>query len=362
MISYSGLTNYGKSSFPTVRGWNGSLNIMRDPHKSIFTKRKERVGDTNDVMNTLAHSEDRFIENINYFARGVNPMVSVSYGEAQTAAQTSNRGQSYLPYRIMDGGAFRPPIKRQEDLLPLSRLPRKWTTVTCHPTNITDHTKRLISIGTAKTTPQVKDTIQAIECETKKRIFNYPQIVAPIVNAQTKDNILKPTVVTNNIESKEVVTPRPLYDRLKNIVWKIKFTSEYAPSIAPIIERPYYELRDILNISKQTYPTQMKNVPYVPDVPVSLRNNMPQTEGHVIPTQIKNVPYVPDVSVRIHDTVPVFERYANAYFGNKAELNRTTTFDRLIEKPKLGGFEAKVGVAKNGGKRDIPVLKARAVK
>jgi hypothetical protein len=38
-------------------------------------------------------------------------------------------GQAKLPYQLMDAGAFRPPLMRQEDLMPLSRQPRASTSV-----------------------------------------------------------------------------------------------------------------------------------------------------------------------------------------------------------------------------------------
>ena len=53
---------------------------------------------------------------LNVYARGVNPMVSVSYQNYGSGA-----GSVKLPYRIMKDGAFRPPIKTIEELLPLSR-------------------------------------------------------------------------------------------------------------------------------------------------------------------------------------------------------------------------------------------------
>ena len=43
------------------------------------------------------------------------------------------RTQAYLPYRVMRDGAFRPPVVTQADLLPLSRLPRIWTTAFTKP-------------------------------------------------------------------------------------------------------------------------------------------------------------------------------------------------------------------------------------
>lgn len=328
MLSYSGLTNYGKSSLPSVKGWNGSLNIMRDPPKSLYTKRIDRVGDTNDVMNSLAHSDDRFIENINFFARGVNPMVSVTYGEGQSVSQTSDRGQSYLPYRIMKDGAFRPPVKRQEDLLPLSRLPRKWTTVECKPTNIADHTKRLISIGTAETTPQVKNAIKTIECETRKIISKEPAIVVPVVSSQTRNEILEISAQTQIYDPrKEENVVRPSFNRMKEIVQAFGVTSEYNPSYEPIIERPIINLGEILNPVGYTNPIGIGNAPVVPEVPIILNNNL-----------------------------PIATAYTNTT-GTGGFIDTDRSFDRLPHRVQLGEYTGRPTIPQTVGKRTLPILK-----
>lgn len=125
VFSYSALTNYGKVTLPAVEGWNTSNNIIKDPPKSVHTRRIDKVGETPYLNTVLSESGDRVCEAINYYARGVNPMVSVSYGQGQQTAGPN----AYLPYRIIRDGAFRPPITRQEDLVPLSRLPRIWTSM-----------------------------------------------------------------------------------------------------------------------------------------------------------------------------------------------------------------------------------------
>lgn len=123
-------------TLPSVDGFNGSLNILRDPPKSIFTKRIDKVGQNNDLNNLIDGSSDRMNEGILVYARGVNPMVSVSYNNnSNNAGSYTNAGarQAYLPYRIADKGAFRPPIRSLRDLLPLSRQPRAWFQALSNP-------------------------------------------------------------------------------------------------------------------------------------------------------------------------------------------------------------------------------------
>lgn len=147
-ISYSAIvgSGSGKATLPTVQTWNYSTNILRDPPKSITTRKIDRVGQTSEITQMIQESGDRFNEAIQVYARGVDPFQSVNYGNygnmgGQRGGGTKNVGlshlnnskQSYLPYRIMNGGAFRPPIRDQRDLLPLSRLPRVWTSQFTQP-------------------------------------------------------------------------------------------------------------------------------------------------------------------------------------------------------------------------------------
>ncbi|ADO00430.1 hypothetical protein WIV_gp087 [Wiseana iridescent virus] len=159
MISYSALTSYGKATLPSVEGWNGNSDIIRDPPSGIHTRRIIKVGENNDLLDWNEDSGSRVSEMINIYARGNNPMVSVQYsnhgntgsglmgrnggtsGSTMSGVMTSGGGGK-LPYRIMNEGAFRPPILRQEDLLPLSRMPRLCTSITSKRCRV-DQTKRI---------------------------------------------------------------------------------------------------------------------------------------------------------------------------------------------------------------------------
>lgn len=126
-ISYSGLRTTRKVTLPSVEMWNSDLNVLRDPPKSIHTRRKDKVGETQSILLAQDESGDRICEMINVYARGVNPMVSVSYDNFSrnggSNAVLANQKQASLPYKVEN---VRPPILRQEDLLPLSRMPRNW--------------------------------------------------------------------------------------------------------------------------------------------------------------------------------------------------------------------------------------------
>ena len=148
-------------TLPSVVGWGTNLNILRDPPKSLFTRRIDKVGDTQEITKWIGEGAgDRICEYINVYPRGINPMVSVSYqnygtngGQVRQAdgrsgvnrglksSITNRGGQSFLPYRIARDGAFRPPILPPQDLLPLSRLPRVWTSAFSNP-EFTNYAKR----------------------------------------------------------------------------------------------------------------------------------------------------------------------------------------------------------------------------
>lgn len=117
-------------TLPSIESWSTNMNILRDPPKSITTRRIDKVYENNDITNLVDESGDRVCDGINVYARGVNPMVSVSYdnnsNNAGISSTLTNRTQARLPYPAFENGSFRPPLLTQRDLLPLSRLPRAW--------------------------------------------------------------------------------------------------------------------------------------------------------------------------------------------------------------------------------------------
>jgi len=138
-------------TLPSVEGWGTNLNILRDPPKAVWTRRRDKVSDTQDITRMIGEDGgDRICEMIKVYPRGINPHVSVSYSNYGTNGgqyrgvtgagimgknkachdgRSAIMGQAKLPYQLLDAGAFRPPLMRQEDLMPLSRQPRSSTSV-----------------------------------------------------------------------------------------------------------------------------------------------------------------------------------------------------------------------------------------
>lgn len=158
-ISYSGLTNYGKASLPSVSSWGTNNNILKDPTRSITTRRIDKVTDNSFLVQEVDCSSDRIADSIMVYPRGINPMVSVSYtdftgGVGKGQALIYRGVQGKLPYRVADRGAFRPPILPPVDLLPLSRMPRNVTKIDPIIYN-PDYTKKTTCGPEARTTKDI---------------------------------------------------------------------------------------------------------------------------------------------------------------------------------------------------------------
>ena len=139
-----------KVTLPSVESWGTNMNILKDPPKALYTRKIDKVGSTQEILYMDDDSGDRICEMINLYPRGVNPSVSVSYSnygtnggqnrlavgnESNCCAKgiTTVGQQAKLPYRVDIQGSFRPPIRTEFDLKPLSRLPRIWTYAFANP-------------------------------------------------------------------------------------------------------------------------------------------------------------------------------------------------------------------------------------
>ena len=195
-ISYSGIVNHGKVTLPSVETGLGSMNILRDPPKSYHTRRINKVGETSSITEMIDDSSNRVCETIKVYARGVNPSVSVSYSnEGNNAGQHSGGmhigGQvaARLPYTIMRDGVFRPPVDRQENLLPLSRLPRVWTSAFSKP-GFADFSKKMRVCGTAAETKETH-TESLKSCVRPTAVY---KIETPLIEPFDVKNVIQPKI------------------------------------------------------------------------------------------------------------------------------------------------------------------------
>ena len=155
-------------TLPDVQGYSTNLGIKKEAHKSIHTRKKTYVGSNNDLLNLMSNSDDRILENINVYQRGINPFVSV-----QMNNNTSSSTESYYPYRIMKDGAFRFPLQSPKDLLPLSRLPSK---VSNYQTNIQNiqYSNAYIDNNTINTSIRKDNYVCPLQTNLKDYVGYYP--------------------------------------------------------------------------------------------------------------------------------------------------------------------------------------------
>ena len=156
-LSYSAIigSGSGKTTLPSVDSWFTNNSILRDPPKSIMTRKIDKVSYNNSITEMIDESGDRISEMINVYPRGVNPMVSVNYGNEGNTFTTGNlvgsqNKQAYLPYRIMKDGHFTPPPAyaiTPQLLLPLSRKPyENVIDIFAQPSSV-DFSRKLLEVG-----------------------------------------------------------------------------------------------------------------------------------------------------------------------------------------------------------------------
>lgn len=208
MLSYSSLINSGKVTLPSVESWGTNMNIMRDPPKSITTRRRDKVGENNDILKMIDNS-DRSAEAILKFARGVNPSVSVSYSNNGGSLQNFGNQQAKLPYTINKDGDFHPPVRAPQDLLALSRLPRNVTFAVTNP-NMPHFGKELPNSRNVRTLSTVKQNIISSSVRPTKSYY----LQKPFVEAYETNSMIQP-VLQKSADSNISTTNRTITNVLQ---------------------------------------------------------------------------------------------------------------------------------------------------
>ena len=329
-ISYSGLTNYGKSTLPSVESWGTNLNILRDPPKSVYTRKIDKVGETSSITQMIEDSGNRACEAIQVYARGVNPSVSVSYnnngnngGQNSGGLVTGCISQAKLPYRIMRDGAFRPPMFRQENLLPLSRMPRAWTSVQTLP-GFADYSKKARSCGTAKETKEVKnEKLKGCVRPTKVYQFETP-IAEPFEIKYVIQPSLKKSANTGirTTDRTQMVNKVPLKELNNNNIHAMARTN--------LRDNRNYEFRNNMNSERYIQEVSHK----------SAQTNIKSSKNHT------NIDEVLDLSY-----LPVNEKISNISYDvmkTGYEKNNYIHDDLNLER-NMPSYEAHTNLGKNIG-------------
>jgi hypothetical protein len=217
---------WNHTTLPSVEDWGTNTNILRDPPKSVYTRKIDKVGQTSSITEEIDDSGDRACEYIRVYARGSNPMVSVMYnnnggaGGGVGSVQTSGRSQAFLPYRVAVDGAFRPPVLSARDLAPLSRQPRDYTTAFVQPT-FADFTKKMMAPDKMR---EVKEAIKNVSVRPNG-VFTIkkPFTETYDIKRNTVDRI---KVEANSGSSTKDITMRVNQNASENLVDRVKAFGE----------------------------------------------------------------------------------------------------------------------------------------
>ena len=82
MIQYPKQTHI---TLPSVESWGTNMNIQRDPPKALWTRKIDKVSQTQEITRMIGEGGgDRICEMIKVYPRGINPHVAVSYSNYGT--------------------------------------------------------------------------------------------------------------------------------------------------------------------------------------------------------------------------------------------------------------------------------------
>ena len=381
-LSYSGLTNYGRVTLPSVDTWGTNMNILRDPPKSVMTRKIDKVGETSSITQMIDDSGNRSCEAIQVFARGVNPCVSVSYsnhgnnGGGGQAGSLTGLGapiagtgrQAKLPYTILKDGAFRPPVLTQEDLLPLSRLPRVWTSAFSQP-GFTDFSKKARSCGTAAETKEVRNTtLQACVRPTATYIVETPipepfevkYVIQPSLNVAATSGIRSMDITEQSVKkpTKEI-DKRPLHANAQTkqvdpsrYVYNSNFNSDRYIQDANVHQVG-------TNTSSNKHHTNIDEIFDLSDLPVQ---EIRTTSHEAAKSRGERTDYVHE-DIELSRNLPEYQSITNKADRSKFKRNQHTNVIELSRNVPTGSFSSNVvaqGSSDHGSRRARLIPKIHA--
>lgn len=367
-LSYHGVIGHtAKATLPSVDMFNTDMNILRDPPKMVMTRKKDKVGDTSSITQMIDDSGDRSCESILTYARGINPFASVSYqnygnnGGQRVNGFSSKRGgnfvgrQARLPYSLGPNGSFRPPAIPPQNLYPLSRLPRKWTSAFTQP-GFADFSKKMVCPSDGESMREIKsDDMTLKTCVRPTATY---QIEAPIKeNFEVKYVIKNPTRVsaqsgrrTTDITEQYVGNPtkeinvNPLHANAQSNLKSIKYVDNNTVNTKRYLQNSLHSnihsnssqnvqiipVEDLVNINVKT--KDQFNIPYAAPV-----------KGYEKTEKIHNDHQLSRVTPLHHASTNIGrqDRYINPIQGQIKQLKSN--------RPSAVGVTNRGGGRKNGG-------------
>jgi len=385
-LSYSAITNYGRVTLPSVEGGFGSMNILRDPPKSITTRRIDKVGQTSLITDMVDESHTRSCENIRQFALGINPFVSVSYtnegnngGQRTNGLSYSNQGKNaYPPYTVMRDGAFRPPVLRQEQLMPLSRQPRIWTQATTNP-DFPDFSKKMrtcMENGREIRNDVLRVDVRPTVVYTMEKPIEEPFEVKYVIQNPihisgnsgmrtldiTEQKVQEPSkgvyddkthtsAFSNPSHNVQIITEQKVQEPSKGVYDDKTHTSAFSnPShnvqityIDDIMDMSDIRTKDKINITYLTQLSGNEKTDYIHG-DIELTRKLPEyntttNKGMDIHRQAKY-----DNEITLERNVPNYSVHTNTESRRTGGDSQPTRQYRLNEKISVGGMEGKAGV------------------
>lgn len=399
-LSYSGLTNHGKVTLPSVESWGTNMNILRDPPKSVHTRKIDKVGQTSNITSMIDDSTDRASEAIMVYARGVNPSVSVSYnnvgnngGQSSGAlAGLNNTQAAKLPYPIMRDGVFRPPVLKQEQLLPLSRQPRVWTSQFSQP-GFTDFSKRVRNCGTSDETKEVHTDIlkgnirptAVYKIETPiQETYDIKNNIQDIINTSANSGIRTLDITQQNVQvPTHQIYDTPLHaDVLTNkarpgtqIIDNNMNTNRY-------LQTPNYNVVNSNTSSNTTSFMSIDEVLDLPEMPIQnihvIEHNAPYSRGgdgtkyiHKDVERNRQLPsyssstnmadntkykrHLHENTIELERNIPSGQMYTN--MTQRGEYNNSSRTANLIPKINAGEFSIPASKPLENHIQEIPILR-----
>ena len=314
-ISYSALTTHNKIRLPSVESWSSNMSIIKDPPRSIHTTRIDKVGQTSDITASIDEATDRACESILQYARGVNPMVSVSYNNSQNqSGQVTNGQQAFLPYRVARDGAFRPPVNTEYNLAPLSRLPRVWT-----------------SAFSKSSFPNF----------SQKMMFNNNMEKSREIKEEVLKLSVRPTAVYN-IETpheKPYETKYAVQNALQKAAFSNIKSNIQLGGANDYIDNNLINVKNAMNIDCSTVPTSNNNkVTYIHD-DLNLKRTMPEHNAYTSKT---NSSFQKLIN---HEHMKQLERTMPEHNAYSAKTN--SSFQKLINHEHMKQLEQNMPTAKD---------------
>ena len=186
-----------KATLPTNESWFTSHNVVKDPPKSIYTKRKPKV----DLVEFQNYNKDksRLNESISQYTRGKNIMVPISYNNSTGGKQA---------YLKNTHDTYRYEVDAPKDTLPLSRrsIGNRDISSTKAATNISFENSNIVDKNKVLTNKNIN--LEKHSVKSNENIGDYKSQI-DIVNPKLNDNKMLFNILSNKKSFQNYIKQNP---------------------------------------------------------------------------------------------------------------------------------------------------------